>query len=189
MGLRKFTFISIGMLAMAVQASVVAHRETTNLTPAEDFVSAVTISCGPENIGSGVILNKRWIITSARCLDNYTAPKQLQLHYGSHNRNDDNQIYVQIEQIVIHPKYEQQRLVNNVALIKVANDIEFSSTVEAATLPTTETEEDELAYAIGWERVNQSVGTTHLKFNKNFNFNFNFFLGMNFRMHQTLRIH
>lgn len=161
MGLQKITFISIGMLAMvslAVTASVVAHRGTTTLTPAEDFLSAVTISSGPENIGSGVILNKRWIITSARCLENYTEPEQLRLHYGSHNRNDGNQIYGQIEQIVIHPKYEQQRLVNNVALIKVASDFEFSSIVQAATLPTTETEEDELAYAIGWERSNHSVG-------------------------------
>lgn len=49
-------------------------------------------------------------------------------------------------------------LVKNVALIKVKHDIELSSTVQAATLPTTETEEDELAHAIGWEKFNKLVG-------------------------------
>lgn len=159
---QTFTFVLIAIVAMVssvVQASVIAHRESTDRSPAENFLSAVTILFGSEHIGSGVILNKQWIITSARCVENYNASKQLRVQYGSHNRNGGDQI--QVEQILAHPQYKQQRLVKNVALIKVKHDIELSSTVQAATLPTTETNEDELAYAIGWEKFNKLVSLVY----------------------------
>lgn len=88
---QTFTFVLIAIVAMVssvVQASVVAHRESTDRSPAENFLSAVTISFGSEHIGSGVILNKQWIITSARCVENHDASKHLRVQYGSHNRND-----------------------------------------------------------------------------------------------------
>lgn len=161
MYLEKFTLILMAMVAMvsvAVRAAVIAHRDSIERTPADNFLSAVTISFGKEHVGSGVILNKRWIITSARCLENYTTPKHLRIHFGSNDRNDMNQTIRKVEEIITHPSYKQQRLVNNVALLKVRADIEFGPMVQAAFLPTSETQEDELAYAIGWEKVDQMVG-------------------------------
>lgn len=156
MEMQILTFVSIA-IAMAVAASVVAHRELLGRTPADNFPAAITISSGTKHFGSGVILNKRWIITSAKCVENYAGPEELLVHYGSHDRNHSERMQANVEQILLHPKYEQEHLINNVALMKINSDIAFNETVQAATLSTSETEEDELAYAIGWEKLKKSV--------------------------------
>lgn len=123
----------------------------------DSFLSAVSIASGPQNICSGIILNKRWIITSAHCLAKHTNPDELQVHYGSKNRNDVNRIRVDVEKIEIHPKYKRVPLINNVALIKTKDDIKFGAGVQPATLPTSEAREYEKVYAIGWNSADEEV--------------------------------
>lgn len=141
----------------AVLAAIIAHNESSEETPSDCFSSIVSIGLGPKEVCSGVILNKRWIITSARCIEKYTNPEELQVHYGSAQRNDANRMNVIVEKVEIHPKYERVSMVNNIALIKTKDDIELNAKIRPAKLATTDTQEDEMAYAIGWNNVNEPV--------------------------------
>ncbi|XP_055298843.1 mite allergen Der p 3-like isoform X2 [Sitodiplosis mosellana] len=136
------------MTASAVAASVVSHFENAEHTPADNFLSAVVIRSGSKHHCSGVILDGHWIITTAHCVAKYTK-EELHVSYQSNG----HQISSNVDAVVLHPGYKQGRLVNNVALIKVKSEIDFNAVVQAAKLPTVDTEEDELAYAIGWEKV------------------------------------
>lgn len=152
--------VLIGVVAMAgsyVAASVIAHSELSKQTPAEYFSSAVSILDGSNDICSGTILNKRWVITSANCIEKYKNVRNLQLLYGSDNRQDDKRLSVAVEKVQIHPEFNSETLVNNIALIKTQKNMKLSGDIEAVKLPTTETFEDDLAYAIGWKHTDERV--------------------------------
>lgn len=141
----------------SVLASVIAHGDSAEQSPIDNFLSAVSILCKSKNICSGVILNARWIITSAYCVKNYTNPDDLSVRYGSSNQNDVSRISVAVTKIIIHPDFDSVSLVNNIALVKVKEKIKFGDNVQPAKYPTNNTEEDETAYAIGWETTNGKV--------------------------------
>lgn len=162
MALPKLMFLLIVMTVMSAQchavlAAISAHNESSKETPLDSFASIVSIGLGSKEICSGVILNKRWIITSARCIEKNANPEELQVHYGSPNREDANRLNINVEKVEIHPKFERVSMVNNIALIKTKDDIKFNDKIRPATLATTDTQEDELAYAIGWNNVNEQV--------------------------------
>lgn len=145
------------MAASAVAASVVFHFETAEHTPADNFLSTVAILSESKHICSAIILDEHWVITTAHCVEKYTKEK-LQVSYQS----DGHKISSEVDAIEIHSGYQQKRLINNVALIKVKSAFDFNTVVQAAKLPTVETEEDELAYAIGWEKVDEDVSKDHI---------------------------
>lgn len=157
MMLRKLIFPLIAVTAMAgsyVAASVIAHTDSSEESSIGNFRSAVSISCQSKAICSGVILNKRWIITSANCIQEHLNDKELLVSYGSTDRNAANRTSVGSEHIILHPKFDSVSLVNNAALIKTKNDIHFNGNAEPAKLPMSNTLEDEKAYAIGWTNAN-----------------------------------
>lgn len=153
---RKLNLPLFAITAMAtyVAASVVAYNGanvgSSDELPRVDFQSPVSILYQSKHICSGIILNKRWIITSANCIEKHFKDTELLISYGSVLRNDANRTKVGSEKIVVHPKFDAVTLVNNVALIKTKSDIIFNYNVEAAKLPTKNTLEDEKVYAVGW---------------------------------------
>lgn len=154
--LQKLILPLVSITAMGtayVAASVIAHNDSSTV----NFRSAVSISYQSHHNCMGVILNKRWIITSANCIQNHSNITELLISYGSADRNAAERTRVGPEKIVLHPKFDSVSLVNNVALIKTKNDINFNDAVEPAKLPTYNTMEDEKAYAIGWTNANEKV--------------------------------
>lgn len=141
----------------SVLASVIAHADSAEQSPIDNFLSAVSILCKSENICSGVILKPRWIITSAECVKNHTNPDDLSIRYGSSIQNDVNRISVAVTKIVVHPDFDSVSLVNNIALVKTKEKIKFGDNVQPAEFPTNNTEENDTAYAIGWETTNEKV--------------------------------
>lgn len=155
---RKLILPLIAITAMgSVVHAVIAHNDSSNETSMVNFRSAVSISYQSHDICSGVILNKRWIITSANCIQNHLNITELLISYGSADRKSPERINVGLEKIILHPKFDSVSLVNNVALIKTKNDINFNSNAEPAKFPTKNTLEDEKAYAIGWTNADGKV--------------------------------
>lgn len=142
------------MAIAAVHAAVATHHEPASITPVDNYLSAATISTksGSKFVCNGVILNHQWIIVAANCVEHYSEA-DLEVSYGSIDRKIAQAIKNYVEKIRIHPKYEHTRLVSNVALLKVKTEIEFNSNVQAAIWPTAQTWEDELAYAVGWQKL------------------------------------
>lgn len=157
---RKLIIPLVAVTAMAasyVAASVIAHTDSSEESTIGNFRSAVSISYQSKAICSGVILNKRWVITSANCIQEHLNDEELLVSYGSTDRNAVDRTSVCSERIILHPEFDSVSLVNNVALIKTKNDIHFNENAEPAELPMSNTWEDEKAYAIGWTNANVKV--------------------------------
>lgn len=149
--------VCAAMCTPYVAASVIGHNDSSNETSTVNFRSSASLLHRSKHICSGVILNKRWILTSANCIQMHLNVTELLISYGSTDRNAADRTDVSAEKIVMHPNFNSISLENNVALIRTKNDINFSDSIEPAKLPNKNTLEDENAYAIGWENGSEQV--------------------------------
>lgn len=146
-------FISILFVVSPSIASII-QRTANEKAPPNKFLFTASISADSEHICSATILNGWWLITSAFCVAHYNVT-ELKVFYGSHNRTHHLSYS---SPIVLNPNYDAQRLLNNLALIKVEDHIEFIPTVvEAATLSGRDPVENDAVVAVGWEKVDESV--------------------------------
>lgn len=155
-----FMVISIVFIGSASNASNVIIRESSNQpAPVTKYLFTASISSGTKHICTGIIVNNRWLLTSAMCMANHNNNLQLlDIYYGSHNRTNIQRTKNRIEKIVIHSKFEKKNLTNNLALIKVKGKIIFIPTVvQAVFLSAKDICVNNTAFAIGWEKPNQSV--------------------------------
>lgn len=157
----KLIFLSICIILLVKysESSIINARKNVE-APKSKFLFAASITSISEHVCSGVILNKRWIISSALCVTQHNA-STLQVRYGSHNRTYNEIQKNDIVQMILHPDFEQKTRANNLALIKVNKDIEFIPTVvHAAILPAREAGERATVDAVGWEKIDETVRYT-----------------------------
>lgn len=83
---------------------------------------------------TAVLINEQWALTSAQCV-NSKATKSVRIGLGS---SDTGEMYhngrLEIESILIHPAHQLNKLAGNLALLKLAQPIEFNETVQPACL-------------------------------------------------------
>jgi len=129
-----------------------------NLEGLEGLYNVWRHACG------GTILNRRWILTSARCItrglevtfkQNY--PKKIfRVSVGQKDICPQKQInYMKIEKFLRHDDYKQdykrQLFDNDIGLLKLASDLEFNDNVRPACLPTSEMDYSNIiGLATGW---------------------------------------
>lgn len=74
---------------------------------------------------SGFVFNERWIVTAAHCVRDRTEG-QITAHMGTTLRTDLGDSH-DVERIAIHPNYDWERVLNNIAMVKCAGEITSSS--------------------------------------------------------------
>ena len=98
---------------------------------------------------SGSILNKRWILTAAHCLDDLddNATSKFQIKVGTDDWGDQEEDYFtdsyeqdhKIDHFVVHPNYSSSTHYFDIALIETQDDISFDEGVQPICLPSTPT--------------------------------------------------
>lgn len=138
---------------LAMVSSLTGFHLERAEAPSQKFLFTASISVNSKHFCSGAILNKQWIITSADCVAELKDLKDVIVRYGSHNRSHEHGKTQSIVETVVHPDFQKKMLLNNMALLRTKEPIEFIPTVvQPAALPTIQTYEDEKAYACGWEK-------------------------------------
>lgn len=81
----------------------------------------------------GSILDQWHILTAAHCLDYANDLGNYFVRVGAHNRSSSGQV-LPTRQLILHPKYDEQRSTNDIGIIKLAAPISFSNQIQPICL-------------------------------------------------------
>lgn len=81
----------------------------------------------------GTLINDRWIITAAHCFS-WDRPESYGIILGEHdvNKRSGNEIYMDIEKIISHAAFNHRSFSNDIALIKTAERVIYTSYIQPA---------------------------------------------------------
>ncbi|XP_062870655.1 coagulation factor XI-like isoform X2 [Trichomycterus rosablanca] len=113
----------------------------------------ISLQRGGKHICGGSIIASQWIITAAHCLTQpYT---QLSVRTGLTKLSEKGTGY-ELENIIIHPQYNENSLINDIALLKTNKPITFSDYVRPVCLMEAKNEPSFLGKkctVTGWGRL------------------------------------
>merc|ERR1719430_1752280 len=102
------------------------------------------------------LLNKRYAMTAMHCVEEASS---LVVALGEHNIRADIENHqaktIAVERVIKRPDYDTNSVNNDVALLRLAQDVDFTSTIVPACLPSTSSQQ-----YTGWQAVVSGWGTT-----------------------------
>ncbi|GBL87533.1 U21-ctenitoxin-Pn1a [Araneus ventricosus] len=110
---------------------------------------------GFEHVCGATILNRNWIVTAAHCID-YQSTRMYEVLLGLHKLSEEHASTVRshkIARIVIHEDYDDESLVNDIALLKTLQPIDIDGSrgyINGACLPENKKDPSGYATVIGW---------------------------------------
>ncbi|KAK0087998.1 hypothetical protein PV325_008052 [Microctonus aethiopoides] len=97
----------------------------------------------------GVILSKRWILTAAHCIV-YKNPSKVVVVAGT-NRLSHGGVHYKVELVVSNEDYDSGRFANDIGLVRVTKDIEFTEKIHSIPVSTSDLFKEEYpAVLSGW---------------------------------------
>lgn len=151
----KYNMERKAIIRILIVAAVILFSTTSaqsELNAQRDFIYVVSIqsTINHEHICNGVILYDQWILTSAKCVQNYRAA-DLNIFYGSDDLKEGGK-RVGIKTIVIPTHFDENRFKDDAALLRTATKIDFIANVSGpATLPAKDVPIDATVTVIGWK--------------------------------------
>ncbi|PZC75048.1 hypothetical protein B5X24_HaOG200514 [Helicoverpa armigera] len=99
----------------------------------------------------GSVLNNRWVLTAAHCTVGQSK-RSMTVTVGTNSRIDRGLTY-SVDRIIIHELYDSSAIKNDVSLIRVSREMQFSDLVQPIQLPETNTDEGVEMMLSGWGRL------------------------------------
>lgn len=103
------------------------------------------------------IISTRFLLTAAHCTQgNAAVPFLVYAVVGSVDRRTG--VSLTLNKITPHEKYDGDRLLNDISLIRTASEIIFSATIQPIALPTQNLPQpNTVVVTSGWGRISMSV--------------------------------
>jgi secreted trypsin-like serine protease len=110
-----------------------------------------SLSCG------GSVVGNNWVITAGHCVyGNTNSPGNFAIKAGVHDQTCNNAncaTQVNVANIYLHPQYNQNTLVYDVALIRLATPLTYGTTIQPVCLPNADASviiEPNYSWTTGW---------------------------------------
>ncbi|XP_076024880.1 mannan-binding lectin serine protease 1 isoform X2 [Genypterus blacodes] len=114
--------------------------------PWQVLLSVEDLSRVPEDrwFGSGALLSGSWVLTAAHVLRSQrrdttvvpVAPEHVKVFLGLHNARDKRLATNRsVEEILLHPNFQPQNYNNDIALVKLREEVELSEVISPICLP------------------------------------------------------
>ena len=100
----------------------------------------------------GAVYDKYHIITAAHCIKKSTTTNQITLVFADWNNkaNDEGQYSRKVAKITKHPRAFRSFMANDIAILELAEPLEFNDTVQPICMPTGAVYGGEKATVMGW---------------------------------------
>jgi len=116
----------------------------------------------------GTIIDKKWILSAAHCFSD--GADGVVIKAGEHNlaMTEGSEQSINVEAAFVHPQYDGQTTVNDIALIKLAKELTFDDYTQPACLPKFADEDADYAEGewltiSGWGSTRQTRGPKTLQ--------------------------
>ncbi|CAK9813715.1 Phenoloxidase-activating factor 3 [Anthophora plagiata] len=105
-------------------------------TKAHEFPWLANIHVRSQVLFSGVLINDRYVLTSANQLVSVTAP-EVKVSLGEYDRCnlDISSTTISVESLILHPEYNLESRAHDLALIKLSQSVKFERRLSPICLP------------------------------------------------------
>lgn len=104
-----------------------------------EFPWTVSVKLNGQPICGGSLINREWILTAAHCVVGYN-PKNLTVRLGAYRIKDMSEsqtVDLSVSLFIVHKEYSMPRpFSNDIALLKMADPVEFTDFIIPICLPT-----------------------------------------------------
>ncbi|XP_063802580.1 granzyme A-like [Pseudophryne corroboree] len=110
----------------------------------------------------GTLIRPIWVLTSADCIVDKTTTVDLGVHSIKNTKDSQRQRFTVI-QAIPHPKFNKEKHMNNLQLLKLSGKADLTKTVKTVTFPErfTDAKPGSVCDIIGWGRTdNKKPGTS-----------------------------
>ncbi|XP_071576061.1 trypsin-like [Temnothorax nylanderi] len=119
----------------------------------------VSLHAYSQHFCAGSILNERWIITAAHCVEALSFANYISVKAGKHNlrSNEPNEQTVKVSQGFVHEKYGGVVGPYDIGLLKLASPLKLTNRVQAIELAPPESDPSGEAWLAGWRSTSNNI--------------------------------
>ncbi|XP_044268679.1 chymotrypsin-1-like [Tribolium madens] len=114
------------------------------------FIISLRTESNSHTCGGSLIANN-WVVTAAHCVHN-ARPSSLSVVAGTNQLNTEG-VRASLSEIIVHPDYNRSVVINDIALLKLANPIQETDLVKIVSLESEENDVVRNCTLIGWGRT------------------------------------
>ncbi|XP_024874160.1 trypsin-1-like [Temnothorax curvispinosus] len=118
----------------------------------------VSLDFFSQHFCAGSILNERWIITAAHCIQAVPSVNYISVKAGKHHilRNEPDEQTVEVSEGYVHEKYGGGVGPYDIGLLKLASPLKLTKRVQAIELAAPESDPSGEAWLAGWGSTSSS---------------------------------